>query len=293
MEFKQLECFIEVSQEESFSKAAENLYMSQPAVSGNIQKLENALNIKLINRNSREFELTESGKLLYVYAKELVNLKNKALLELNLYKNLEFGTLNIYSSTIPARYLLPKLIKEFKTKYKDINCSLHSTDSKKVTDDILSGKINFAFVGSKKDNKKLLYEDFYEDDLLMISSNENNFSSDKCNLNDIKNQTIIVRESGSGTREVLEKALHKKGLSLSYFNDVIVNEDSQSIKQMVKLGFGISFCSILDIEYEIALGLIKSTRIEELDLKRMFSLVSARDRHFSPVETAFKKFILS
>lgn len=293
MDFKQLECFVHVVEKKSFSKASEALYISQPAVTSNIQKLENWLKIKLINRHGKEISMTAEGELLYFYAKELLKLREKALSDLLENRNLNFGRLSINSSSIPAQYLLPKLISGFKASYPNIHFDLRVAGSGNVFEELLAGRINVGFVGTELKNKTLQYVDLYEDELLMICSKEISFPADTISLEELRDFDLILREDGSATRRLLESALQEAGKSLSFFSSVSEVESSQTIKAMVALSCGIGFVSALDVQQERELGLLNAYKVKELPLKRTFQMVYAKDRHFSPVETAFIDFVLS
>ncbi len=293
MEFKHLECFIKVVDKKSFSKASEALYISQSAVSNHIQKLESYLKVKLINRNGREISMTEEGKILYSYANELLNLKEKALSELNANRHLGSESIAINSSTIPAQYIVPEIIKEFKKDYPTINMELAINSSREVALDILSGRINIGFVGSEYKNKMLEYVDFYDDELVLISPKGLKFPSEIISINELKNLDLIIREDGSGTRRILEQELLKNGKNLSLFKSISEFEDNQAIKKMVELGGGIAFVSELDIRNELELGLLSAYKVKDLALQRKFKMVYAKDRHFSPIEIAFKDFVLA
>ncbi len=293
MEFKQLECFVKVVDKKSFSKAAKSLFISQPAVTSSIQKLELGLDIKLINRNGKDISLTEAGIELYSYAIELINLRSKAINAIGIHNHIENRVLTIHTSTIPARYILPELILKFKSEYKDFSTELKISDSRAVVDDILIGKINLGFVGSEYPNNLLNYIDFYEDELVLITSNDVEFDSDLPSFDELIKYDLILREDGSGTRAILEDEFKSSNLNINKFKSISENEDSQSIKKMVSLGYGISFVSKLDIQNELKLGLLKSYSVKDLNLKRNFKIVYAKYRHFSPIETAFKNYILN
>ncbi len=293
MEFKQLECFVKVVDKKSFSKASESLYISQPAVTSNIKKLENYLNIKLINRNGKDISMTNEGEILYSYANELLKLREKAMTDINYNKNLYTSSICINSSTIPAQYIIPNIIKEFKQEYTSISFDVSISSSREVALDILSGRINIGFVGSEYNNKLLEYIDLYDDEVVMISSKKLEFEKNIIALDNIKQFDLILREDGSGTRNIFENALNKVGKSLSFFKSINEFQNSQSIKKMVELDCGIAFVSNLDIKNELELGLLNVYRISELNLSRNFKIVYAKDRHFSPAEIAFKDFVLN
>ncbi len=293
MEFRQLECFIKVVDKKSFSKASESLYMSQPAVTNNIQKLEDYLKVKLINRSGKEISMTSEGEILYSYANELINLREKAMADISSNKNLHSFSISVNSSTIPAQYLIPNIIKDFKKKYVNINFDVSISSSREVALDILSGRINIGFVGSEYKNKLLEYIDLYDDEVVMITSKNVKFKEDIVSLDEIRQCDLIIREDGSGTRRIFEKSLNDIGKTLSFFKSINEFQNSQSIKKMVELDCGIAFVSKLDIKNELELGLLNAYRVAELDLSRKFKIVYAKNRHFSPAELAFKDFVLN
>lgn len=291
MDFKQLECFIAVIEKKSFSKASEALFISQPAVTSNIQKLENWLKVKLINRGTKEISLTPEGELLYAYANELLNLRGQALSELSRSRFLKQGTLSLNSSTIPAQYIVPGILNDFKKNFEQFSFDMSVSSSRDVLEDIISGKINIGFIGSEPKNKNLGYVELQEDELLMICSKEIKFSRPTVSLSEIRQFDLLIREDGSSTRKILENALFEQNKSSDYFKSVSEVESSQAIKTLVQLSWGIGFVSAMDIKNELALGLLNAYRVKELKLKRYFRMAYARDRHFSPAEKAFKDFV--
>ncbi len=292
MDFKQLECFVKVIDKKSFSKASELLYMTQPAVTSNIQKLELFLDCKLINRNGKAISMTKEGEILYLYAIELIKLREKALHDVKFNKKNLIDNLKITASTIPSQYILPKIVSNFKKEFKDLKIDLSVGSSRDVIEDVLAGKINIGFVGSEYKNKSLEYIDFFDDELVMIISKDIQFYNKEISLKEIGKFDIFVRKEGSGTRSILENALNNIGKTLSFFKSVNEVQSCQFIKSIVELGGGIGFVSKLDIKNEIKLGLLNSYKVKELKLNRKFKMVYAKDRHFSPAEIAFKDFII-
>ena len=291
MEFKQIESFVAVAQKKSFSNAANTLFMSQPAVSSNIQKLERELGIKLIDRKTKNITLTEGGNIFYRYAVEIINLCAQAEHSLSEYNNNIKGVIEIYASTMPEQYLLPYIVKAFNDVYPLVLFSIRHKDSKEVVDEILSGKINFGFVGAKYNSEALQYIDFYDDTLVLITSPQNNYTSDSLTINNLLGEKILIREEGSGTRHLFEKALKKKRLDLSMFQSQIICDSLEAIKKMVALNLGISFVSDIAVKSEVTSGCLNKYEIKDLDLNRHFSLVFSNNRYFSPVEEKFKDFV--
>lgn len=291
MEFKQVESFVAVARKKSFSKAADALFMSQPAITSNVQKLERELGITLINRKSKNITLTEGGKIFYRYAVEIINLCAQAEYSLGEYKENIKGMLEIYASTIPGQYLLPYIVKAFKEAYPLVLFSIRHKDSKEVVEEILSGRINFGFVGAKYSSEALEYIDFYDDRLVLITSPEKKFNTDSVSIQSLRGEDIVLREEGSGTRHLIESALKKEGLDMDMFRSQTINDSLETIKKMVALGIGISFVSEVAVRSEVASGQLNKYEIEDLDLKRQFSLVYCNNRCLSPIEEKFKDFV--
>ncbi len=291
MELKQVESFVAVAKMRSFSKAANMLFISQPAVTSNVLKLENDLGITLINRKSKNNFLTDGGKLFYRYAVELINICSKAEYALSEYKNRIEGMLEIYASTIPEQYLLPHIVKAFKEAYPRVHFSIHHKDSRGVVEEILSGKVNFGFTGAKYPDGTLEYINFFTDRLVLITSPEKHFMADPVSINSLAGEDIILREEGSGTRLLFEKALRERALDMTMFRTQITNDSLESIKKMVALGVGVSFISHVAVTHEVASGRLKQYEIQDLNLNRHFSLVYCNNRSLSPLEEKFKNFV--
>ncbi|MGI5838521.1 MAG: selenium metabolism-associated LysR family transcriptional regulator [bacterium] len=291
MEFKQLESFVAVARKKSFSKAADILFMSQPAVTSNVQKLESELGVTLIDRKSKNISLTEGGKLFYRYAVEILNTCAKAEYSLGEYKKNIEGMLEICASTIPEQYLLPHIVKAFKAIYPHVTFTVRHQDSKAVVEGILAGRINFGFIGAKYPSRTLKYIDFYDDRMVLITSPQKEYTADPVGIGSLAGEDIVLREEGSGTRLLLEKALRERKLDLSLFRSQTINESLEAIKKMVALDVGISFISDVAVKNDVAAGLLKKYDVEDLNLKRHFSFVYCNDRCLSPLEDKFKNFV--
>ena len=293
MEFKQVECFIAVARKKSFSKAADMLFMSQPAITSNVQKLEKELGVTLIDRKSKNISLTDAGKIYYRYAVEMINISAQAEYSLCEYKESMEGVLEICASTIPGQYLLPYIVKAFKEAYPRVLFSIRHKDSKEAVEEILSGRINFGFIGAKFSSETLEYIDFYDDRLVLISSPKKMFATDFVSIKSLMGEDIVLREEGSGTRLLIENALRKKKLDISIFRSQTIDDSLEAIKKMVELNVGISFVSDVAVRNEVAAGKLKKYEIEDLDFNRHFSLVYCNNRCLSPIEEKFKDFVAS
>lgn len=290
MEFKQLECFIAVARKKSFSRAADILFLSQPAITSNIQKLEKEFGVILFDRN-KNITLTEVGVEFFTYAVDMLNIRDKSEVAISLHKNNIEGVLEICASTIPAQYLLPHIIKAFKEIYPQVFFYIYNKDSREVTEEILSGMTSFGFIGAKYPYEGIKYIDFFEDKLVLITSPERTFNTDSITIQSLMGEEIILREEGSGTRQIIEDALKAKKLNLNIFRSQTINYNMEAIKKMVALNIGISFASNISVKHEVASGRLKQYEVEDLNLNRKFSLVYCNNRYLSPVEEKFKEFI--
>lgn len=290
MEFKQLECFVAVAKKRSFSRAGDALFLSQPAITSNIQNLEQDLGITLFDRN-KNINLTKGGIEFFPYAVEILNLRDKSKVAVNQHKNNIEGLLEICASTIPEQYLLPHIIKAFKDIYPKVLFSIRHKDSKEVAEEILSGITNFGFIGAKYPYEGIKYIDVFEDKLVLITSPEKTFATDLISIHNLIGEEIVLREEGSGTRLLIENSLKEKKLDLNIFRSSTINHSMESIKKMVALNVGISFASNISVKYEVASGQLKQYDVKDLNLNRKFSLVYCSNRYLSPVEERFKEFV--
>ncbi|HOH68966.1 MAG TPA: selenium metabolism-associated LysR family transcriptional regulator [Sedimentibacter sp.] len=296
MEFNQLESFVRVVKHKSFSLAAKELYTTQPTISNNIKNLEKELNTTLLDRTSKTINLTDSGKLFYKFAVEMINTRDKAKFTISEHDNKVEGVIEICASSIPEEYVLPYIIKDFLKIYPKVSFSVTHKNSKNVIDDILEGRLNYGIVGAKYYSELLEYIDFYEDELILCLPAGSKCLWSENEHMDIKklfSEKFIFRKPGSGTRRLIEQRLSEKGISLDDLNIISYIDSNEMIKKMIELGLGISFISKIAVKNEIDLKLVKTMQIKDLDLKRSFYFVRNKNRTLSPLVEAFKNFLIS
>lgn len=298
MDIRQLKTFIEVVKLSSFSKAAEKLYLSQPTVSNHVQAIEKELGVILINRISKGITLTKAGIIVHNHSINLVNNYDSMKYQLEKYKGKIEGNLEIASSSVPRKHLLPELISNFKFIHPLVFFSVVDVDSGKVIERILEGFIDFGFVGAIYKNPNLQYIPIMEDYLVLatppqIYSDRENI--DNLSLKDILKLPLIIREEGSGTGKILHQALLNKGISKDNLHISARVADTESIKRMVSLGTGSTFLSYRDVYDSNGLKTFDSNifTLKNLDLTRKFYLVFHKKRKLSPLGEAFKDFTLN
>jgi len=293
MDFRQLETFVSVVKLRSFSKAAENLYITQPTVSNHISNLEKELNTVLVNRTNKNITLTTAGNLLYKYAVEIINKRDNAFFSLNQFKGKIEGILEISSSTIPEQYFLPELLKNFNKIYPHVKYDLKKYDTGQVINNILSGKIDFGIVGAKKESKQLEYIEIMDDNIVLVAPKKGKYINlDTITMKELSQYPIILREKDSGTRNIVENNLNKNGFSIDDLNVVAYIENTETIKECVKSGLGITFISYKAVSADIKNNLMKNISIKGFEFKRKFYFVYHKSRALSPLAETFKKFVL-
>ena len=254
MNLKQLEAFVQVSESGSFSKAAKELFLTQPTISAHISSLEKELNVRLFIRNTKEVSLSDDGKDLYRYAKQITDLE-KAIEE-RFYMDSDDGKhfITIAASTIPAQYLLPKVLMCYRERYPKEQIKIMETDSSEVVTQVVDHMVDVGFTGTVLEKKHCKYIPFYKDELAVITPDTPEYrilkEQNRDDIDWIKRKPLILREEGSGTRKEAEKQLKNAGISMEDLDIVASIANQEPIKKSVKQGMGITVLSRLAAEDE-------------------------------------------
>lgn len=254
MNLKQLEAFVQVSESGSFSKAAKELFLTQPTISAHISSLEKELNVRLFIRNTKEVSLSDDGKDLYRYAKQITDLE-KAIEE-RFYMDSDDGKqfITIAASTIPAQYLLPKVLMCYRERYPKEQIKIMETDSSEVVTQVVDHMADVGFTGTVLEKKHCKYIPFYKDELAVITPDTPEYrilkEQNRDDIDWIKRKPLILREEGSGTRKEAEKQLKNAGISMEDLDIVASIANQETIKKSVKQGMGITVLSRLAAEDE-------------------------------------------
>lgn len=254
MNLKQLEAFVQVSESGNFSKAAKELFLTQPTISAHISSLEKELNVRLFIRNTKEVSLSDDGKDLYRYAKQITDLE-KAIEE-RFYMDSDDGKhfITIAASTIPAQYLLPKILMCYRERYPKEQIKIMETDSSEVVTQVVDHMVDVGFTGTVLEKKHCKYIPFYKDELAVITPDTPEYrilkEQNRDDIDWIKRKPLILREEGSGTRKEAEKQLKSAGISMETLDIVASIANQETIKKSVKQGMGITVLSRLAAEDE-------------------------------------------
>ena len=295
MNLKQLEAFVQVSESGSFSRAAKELYLTQPTISAHIASLEKELSVRLFVRNTKEVGLSEDGKDLYKYARQIVDLEKKIEERFCAKDAGEKGCITIAASTIPAQYLLPKVLIRFNEKYPNEQIKIIETDSTKVVTQIIEHMADVGFTGTVLEKKHCKYIPFYKDELVIITPNTERYRKLREEAaGDIRwllKEHVIMREEGSGTRKEARKQLKRAGINPSDLDIIASIENQETIKKSVRQGMGVSVLSKLATRDETRDGYILAFPIPQADEGRDINLVYNKNYQLSGSTERFIKVV--
>ncbi len=292
LDIHQLEIFTKVAELKSFSKAAQEMYLTQPTVSQHISSLENYLGIKLLDRLGKEVALTKAGEILYRYAKQITALRGEAQQALDHFMGKKTGHLVLGASTIPGEYILPLFLGQFKMVYPEIKVTLRIGDTEKILNELLNGTIEFGIIGAKIIHARLKYSPFVEDELIVaVPQGHRWWGKKSIDVQDLADEPFIMREEGSGTRISMEKRLHDMGISTDSLNIIAEVGSTTAVKQAIKANLGISLISERAVEEEIRLKLLKKIPIKKVRFNRTFFIIQDKKRTASPLCKALIQFL--
>ena len=239
-------------------------------------------------------KLSEEGKLLYDSAKQIVVLQKKIEKTFLENEKKEEHCITIAASTIPAQYLLPEILVKFNEKYPNEQFKVIETDSAKVVEEVLNHSVDIGFTGTVLEKKDCKYIPFYQDELVVIAPNTEKFKKLQQEATDIRwilQESVIMREEGSGTRKEAEKQLRKIGIDIGKLNIVASMENQEAIKKSVENGMGVSIISKLAAEEEMKKGRIIGFSLMEEDGKRDINVVYNRSFQLSHLSERFVKTV--
>lgn len=277
----------------SFSKAAEDLFLTQPTVSGHIIAMEKALELRLFDRTGREVQLTKAGKILLPFASRILVTRQELAGALTDFSEGIGGKLSLGASTIPGEYVLPKLIKEFTAERAHLAISLKIADTREIVRDIAEGQVEFGMTGARLNHPSLRYEKYVEDEIVVVRSCRQSVTQrNRGDLENLMKEPWIIREEGSGTQMAVELSLKKRHQSLKQFNVVFEMGSTSSVKESVKAGLGLAFLSKRAVQEDMHQGILCRIDVHGLEpIFRPIYLVCHRSRTLSPVAKRFLRFL--
>ena len=293
LNFHQLYIFYAVASYNSFSRAAEAMEITQPAVSIQIQELEKSLGAILFHRRSRGLRVTDVGETVYAYAQQIFGLSNKLLETVVEIQDLRTGHLNLGASGTPGEFVLPTAIGKFRQIYPGIQVEMSVGNNRSVINKILAQELDIGMVGSRPQGNfdELEMTDYVTDEIILVAS-PNHPVNQMSNL-DIQNVVehgIIVRELGTATRRAADECLEGLGVSPKVAMNLGSN---QAIKQAAIAGGGIGVVPRWGVTAEVKSGMLNILDVPRWKCERPLVLVYHKGRHLSPSQRAFLEFLES
>ncbi|MFZ5942724.1 MAG: LysR substrate-binding domain-containing protein [Bacillota bacterium] len=291
MNLEYLKTFYLAVKSNSISKAAKLLNMSQPGVSIQIQSLEKELSTKLLERSNKGVELTDAGQIVYDYAVSILSIQENIERQLSSYKK-QKTELIVSSCTTVGSYALPCSLYLFKEKYPHVNVLLDITNSTNVMENILQGSAKIGLIEGDIVNKQI-NKILVTSDILKIAVSPTAYAYDEITMEQFLTLPFIIRELGSGTRDVFSSTLSNAGINMQDVNVVMELCSAEAIKSAVVAGKGVSVFSDLAIKKELATGVLKEVRISGISFRANYYLVHNKNMGLVETEQDFYDFIMS
>lgn len=292
MDLHRLEVFCKVLELQSFTKAAEAVRLTQPTVSEHIRTLEEMLDEKLVDRLGRELLPTPAGKILYHYARKMIQLRDEAIQALAKYRGELSGHLRIGAGTIPGTYILPQFIGLFKAAHPSVQISVEISGSAEILEKILRNEVELGLIGARWSDRRIVTEELFTDELVLASHPGHPWATGKSiQVADLTGHPFILREKGSGTRKVMSDFLQKHGLELAQLTVVAEMGGTEAVKQAIKARIGVSIISSRAAAEDLQRGTLVAIPIDDVRIRRSFYLAQRKNRQLSPLCTAFLGFL--
>ncbi len=288
-----LKIFLKIAELKSFSRAAHELYLTQPTVSQHIAALEQFVGLPLFDRADRDITLTKAGELLYTYARQIIILQDEAVQALDHFKGRKSGHLVIGASTIPGEYILPPLLGDFKGLYPAIQITMRIADTAVIVQELLSRNLELGIVGGRIKDEHLQYAKFADDEQVLIVPRRHRWWAKKeVSLEELAREPLVMREQGSGSRMSMEINLREAGINPGQLLVSAEMGSTAALKHAVRSGVGVAFISRRAVVDEVGHGLLRIITVAGHTFARVFYVVTDRKRSLSPLGKAFRDYVL-
>jgi len=282
---QRIRVFQAVAKHLSFSRAAEELCISQPGVTFHIKGLEREYG-PLFERVGRRLFLTDSGRTLAGYVQRLALLEEEARVALEELKGLQSGLLVVGASATIGIYLLPEVVGEFRKRHPGIKVSLRVGNKRHTLERLLHNELDYGLVAGPVDDPNLIAEPYLDDELMVIVAPSHRFAREPIVYpGELRREIILVREEGSGTQELMEERLAQLGVAPA---DTMQLGSTEAIKQAVAANLGVSTASRYSVEAELASGRLCTANVPALKMQRRLLLLHHKDKRLSKTALAFR-----
>ena len=292
----QLRILKAIVEEGSFKKAADSLFVTQPAVSLQVQNLEKQLEITIFDRGGRKAQLTEAGKLLLTYCERILGQCQETCKAIEDLNNLKGGSLIVGASQTTGTYLMPRMIGLFRQKYPDVAVQLQVHSTRRTGWNVANGHIDLAIIGGQLPielNESLQVIPFSTDELALVLPIKHPLATLKeLTKEDLYRLGFVTLDNQSTTRKVLDQLLSTSGLEVSRLRIEMELNSLEAIKNAVQSGLGAAFLPVVSIERELVAGTIHKPLVIDLEVKRELKVITNPSRYSSRASEAFTEDIL-
>lgn len=286
-----LKVFYSVAKNLSFTKASQELFVSQPAITKHIRELESLYQTRLFNRLGNKISLTEPGYVLLEHCERILSEYRKLEYDMHLLHNEYSGQLRLGASTTIAQYVLPPILASFTEKYPKIAVSLIDTNSRNIEQALQNHDIDLGMVEGVFRLPNLKYEPFLYDELVPVVSTSCSLAEkDSLTLEELKQIPLVLRERGSGTLDAIEMALSEQGMKLSSLHVRMNLGSTESIKSFLRCSCCVGIVSLCAVRRELEEGIFRVVELPELLFRRHFCFVSAQGQE-EPLVLRFVRFL--
>ncbi|GHO84830.1 LysR family transcriptional regulator [Dictyobacter formicarum] len=291
MNLQNLRVFLKVAELEHITRASEELHLTQPAVTKIIQSLEQEAHLELVERQGRRIVLTHAGRVLQTYARRMFSLEREMDDALAALRDIHRGEIKLAANTTAGVYLLPAIVARFRALYPQIALNISILNSQEIIEHILDWSLDFGIVEGEVEQlpESLNVRFFTRDTLILVVSPQHPWCNvDKVSATDLGNNALVVRESGSGVRDMLERELNCRDITL---NPLLTLTDNEAIKQMVMNGVGAAVVSFLTVQRELASGDLVQVPLSDMELQPELSFIQRPEKQLSRAAQAFFSFL--
>ncbi|MFD2612908.1 selenium metabolism-associated LysR family transcriptional regulator [Paenibacillus gansuensis] len=271
LNFHQLHIFYTVAEKGSFSAAAAALHMTQPAVTMQVQSLEEYFGTKLFHRSTKRIELSEAGRELIPYALNSINLMKDTEVAMSKFTHMLQGRLQLGASLTFGEYILPRLLGPFGKEYPNISIQMKVINTTQILEEILKHQLNFGLVEAAVQHPDIHIEPVLNDELkLIVPAGHPLTEQGIIKAEQMLEYPFVLREQGSGTRQVMHEALQQAGIDAGAMKIVMELGSTGAVKSAVEAGLGITILSQSSVKHELALGILRVVEIEDVQFMRKF-----------------------
>jgi LysR family transcriptional regulator, transcriptional activator of the cysJI operon len=282
-----LKVFRAVAVHRNFRRAAEELYLSQPAVTQQIKALEQIIGLPLLNRAGREVSLTPAGTILLRHLESSNRILTKALDEIAALKGEVAGPLKVVASTTIAQYVLPQLLGQFARLHPAVRVEVESANTEAVVEAIVAERGGVGMVEGPAHSRDLVIEPWLQDELVLVVPQSHEWAGHSIAAKQLQNMPMLMRERGSGTREILEQSFERAGINVKQLRYAMELNSTEAILACIESGLGLGFASRFAIKRQLELHTLAVVPIPDLLVTRTFTLLTRHGPELQGSAAAF------